>query len=92
MTTTGLSALPRSASRARRRRWKAIYRDANGKNCHIGLFDTQEAAAHAYNAAVRRAGLDGRRKTNPVVDGQLVPRKRTKKANGHGPRYKRCRR
>ena len=71
---------------------KAIYRDANGKNCHIGLLDTQEAAAHAYNAAVRRAGLDGRRKTNPVVDGQLVPRKRTKKANGDGPRYKRHRR
>ena len=40
----------------------------------IGLFDTQEAAAHAVNAAIRRAGLEGRRKTNPVVDGQLVPK------------------
>lgn len=49
----------------------------------IGYFDTQEEAAHAFNAAIRRAGLDGRRKTNPVVDGQLVPKKR--KARGHGP-------
>ena len=40
-------------------------------------------------AAIRRAGLEGRRKTNPVVDGQLVPKKR--KAPGHGPRYKRRR-
>ena len=52
----------------------AHYRDANGKKRHIGLFDTQEAAAHAVNAAIRRAGLEGRRKTNPVVDGQLVPK------------------
>ena len=36
----------------------------------------EEAAAHAVNAAIRRAGLEGRRKTNPVVDGQLVPRAR----------------
>ena len=42
----------------------------------------QEAAAHAVNAAIRRAGLAGKRKTNPVVDGQLVPRAR--KAKGHG--------
>ena len=54
----------------------AHYRDANGKKRHIGLFDTQEAAAHAVNAAIRRAGLEGRRKTNPVVNGQLVPRAR----------------
>ena len=52
-------------------------------------FDTQEAAAHAVNAAIRRAGLEGRRHTNPVVDGQLVPRVRP--AAGHGPRYKRSR-
>ena len=57
-----------------RRRWKATYRDANGKQRTIGLFDTQEAAAHAVNAAIRQAGLEDRRKTNPVVDGQLVPR------------------
>ena len=64
------------------RRWKAEYRDAEGKKRHIGRYDTQEDAAHAVNAAIRRAGLEGRRKTNPVVDGQLVPRAR--KAYGHG--------
>ena len=56
------------------RRWKAVYTDANGKTRNIGYYDTQEEAAHAVNAAIRRAGLEGRRKTNPVVDGQLVPR------------------
>ena len=58
------------------RRWRAYYKDKNCKLRHIGLFDTQEAAAHAVNAEIRRAGLEGRRKTNPVVDGQLVPRSR----------------
>ena len=57
-----------------RRRWLAHYKDATGKTRNIGYFDTQEEAAHAVNAAIRRAGLGGRRKTNPVVDGQLVPR------------------
>jgi hypothetical protein len=56
------------------RRWQARYTDADGKMRHIGYFDTQEDAAHAVNAAIRRAGLEDRRKTNPVVDGQLVPR------------------
>ena len=56
----------------------------------IGKYATQEAAAHAVNAAIRRAGLEGRRKTNPVVDGQLVPKKR--KANGHGEKALRKRR
>ena len=64
------------------RRWRAGYRDASGKHRFIANFDTQEQAAHAVNAAIRRAGLEGRRKTNPVVDGQLVPRAR--KAPGHG--------
>ena len=58
----------------KKRRWAARYKDASGKQRTIGLFDTQEQAAHAVNAAIRRAGLEGRRKTNPVVDGQLVPR------------------
>ena len=58
------------------RRWEASYQDADGRKRSIGYFDTQEAAAHAVNAAIRRAGLEGRRKTNPVVDGQLVPRER----------------
>ena len=57
-----------------RRRWKAEYCDAEGKKRYIGLYDTQEAAAHAVNAAIRRAGLEGRRRTNPVVDGRLVPK------------------
>jgi hypothetical protein len=74
----------------RERRWKAGYKDANRKSRHIGLFDTQEQAAHAVNAAIRRAGLEGRRKTNPVVDGQLVPRART--APGHGVDVSRKRR
>ncbi|CAH0370371.1 unnamed protein product [Pelagomonas calceolata] len=73
-----------------RRRWKACYSDANCERLYIGLFDTQEQAAHAVNAAIRRAGLQGKRKTNPVVDGKLVPRERP--AAGHGPRYKRRRR
>ncbi len=68
----------------RERRWQARYRDANGKRRFIGLFDTQEQAAHAVNAAIRRAGLGGKRRTNPVVDGQLVPPKK-RKADGHGP-------
>ena len=71
----------------KKRRWKAQYTDANGKQGNIGYFDNQEAAAHAVNAAIRRAGLEGRRKTNPVVDGQLVPPKK-RKAPGHGQRRK----
>ena len=63
--------------RKRERRWKAAYRDADGKNRFIGLFDTQEQAAHAVNAAIRRAGLEGRRKTNAIdATGVLVPRER----------------
>ena len=60
----------------RDRRWKAAYKDANGTTRHIGHFDTQEAAAHAYNAAIRALPRDvqARRKTNPVVHGQLVPK------------------
>ena len=66
------------------RRWMATYNDATGKKRWIGLFDTQEAAAHAVNAAIRALPPDvqRRRQTNPVVDGQLVPRAR--KAPGHG--------
>jgi len=56
------------------RGWKAYYKDANGKQHTIGIFDDQEAAAHAVNAAIRRAGLEGKRRTNAVVDGQLVPK------------------
>ena len=60
------------------RRWAAQYVDANSKKRYLGLYDTQEAAAHAFNAAIRALPPDvqRRRKTNPVVDGQLVPRER----------------
>ena len=94
--TGGISDLTATTSKfwgvswkKRERRWQAQYKDKNGKPRYIGLYDTQEAAAHAVNAAIRRAGLEGRRMTNPVVDGQLVPR--ALKAPGHGPRYKRRR-
>ena len=66
----------------RERRWKAQYTDAKSKRRHIGLFDTQEAAAHAVNGAIRRAGLENSRHTNPVVDGQLVPRERKREKRG----------
>ena len=56
------------------RRWLARYKDANGKTRNLGYFDTQEAAAHAVNAAIRRAGLEGKRRMNAVVDGRLVPK------------------
>ena len=76
------------------RRWQAKYRDANGKQRTIGYFDTQEEAARAYNAAIRRAGLQGKRRTNAVVDGQLVPkpprkRRRDEPAATPSPRARR---
>ena len=59
----------------RERWWRASYTDANGKRRTIGRFDTQEAAAHAVNAAIRRAGLVGKRRMNPVdANGRLVPK------------------
>mgnify|MGYP002051578213 FL=1 len=75
-------ALARRTWNESKRRWQAYYKDANGKRRHIGYFDDQESAAHAVNSAIRRAGLVGKRRTNPVVDGRLVPRER--KAKGHG--------
>lgn len=71
------------------RRWEAYYSDANDKQRSIGRFDTQEAAAHAVNAAIRRVGLEGRRHTNPVVDGKLVPPAHKRNAPGQGRRNKR---
>ena len=78
----------------RERRWMAQYRDANGKKRTIGRFDTQEDAARAVNAAIRRAGLQGKRRTNAVVDGQLVPkpprkRRRDEPAATPSPRARR---
>ena len=62
-------------------RWKARYSDATGKLRSIGSYDTQEEAAHAVNAAIRALPPDvqRRRKTNPVVDGRLVPRERKRR-------------
>ena len=59
-------------------RWEAGYCDANGKGRYLGLFDDQESAALAVNAAIRTlpAAVQRRRRANPVVDGQLVPKKR----------------
>ena len=68
-----------------KRRWRARYIDADGKTRYIGHFDTQEQAAHAVNAAIRRAGLEGKRRTNPVVDGQLVPPARKRKYRSEEP-------
>ena len=68
-----------------KRRWVAHYTDADGKRRYIGHFNTQEKAAHAVNAAIRRAGLEGRRKTNPVVDGQLVPKPSRKRPRVEDP-------
>ena len=58
--------------------WEANYCDANGNKCYLGLFDDQESAALAVNAAIRTLppAVQRRRRTNPVVDGQLVPKKR----------------
>ena len=72
----------------RNRRWKAQYTDADGKQRTIGLYDTEEAAAHAVNAAIAALPPDvqRRRHTNPVVDGQLVPRvRKTRKRRREEP-------
>ena len=59
----------------RARRWKAEYTDANHKRRAIGYYDTEEAAAHAVNAAIGALPPDDvKRHTNPVVEGQLVPK------------------
>ena len=70
--------MPRACSSGPRRRWEAGYKDADGKRRHVGYFDDQESAARAVNAAIRTLppAVQRRRRTNPVVDGQLVPKKR----------------
>ena len=48
---------------------------ASGKTSYIGVFHTQEEAARAVDAAIRRAGLEGQRNTNSVdANGPLVPK------------------
>ena len=60
----------------RKQRWRASYIDGAGRRRGLGFFVRGEeaAAALAVNAAICRAGLTQRRKTNPVVDGRPVPR------------------
>ena len=55
------------------RRWKAEYTDANHKRRTAGYHDTEEAAAHAVNAAIGALPPDDvKRHTNPVV-GSVSP-------------------
>ena len=62
----------------RNRKWQARYLDADGKYRCIGRFDNDEVAAYVVNEAIRDAGLEGKRRTNPVdATGALVPRKCT---------------
>ena len=54
---------------------RARYYDADGKLVYVGNFVSEAAAALAYNAAIKEAGL--RRRVNPVdSDGRPVPKKR----------------
>ena len=82
-----LRTLPRFAPKfwgvawdRRKRRWRASYVDEAGRRHVLGFFVRGEeaAAAHAVNAAIRALPPDvqRRRHTNPVVDGQLVPKRR----------------
>ena len=50
--------------------WAVRYTDARGNQVHVGSFDDEEAAARAYNDAVKKAGL--RRRLNQEVNGQLL--------------------
>ena len=51
------------------------YKDRIGKQKSIGYFATQEAAAHAYNAAVTKHGLQSIRKLNKAdAAGRLMPK------------------
>lgn len=62
-------------------KWEAGYQDANGNKCYLGLFDDQELAALAVNAAIRALppAVQRQRRANPVVDGKLVPKKRAQR-------------
>ena len=65
-------------------RWTAVFSTTGrmgGRTITIDYFKTEEEAAHAYNAAIRRHGLESIHKTNPVVNGVLVPRPTPRSVN-----------
>ena len=73
-------------------RWQAQYTDADNATQYLGVFKTQEAAAHRVNAAIETlpAHVQRRRRKNEVepATGKLLPLKKSV-APGHGPRHDR---
>ena len=73
-------------------RWQAQYTDADNATQYLGVFRTQEAAAHRVNAAIETlpAHVQRRRRKNEVdpATGKLLPLKKSV-APGHGPRHER---
>ena len=74
------------------KRWQAQYTDAENATQYLGVFRTQEAAAHRVNAAIETlpAHVQRRRRKNEVdaATGKLLPLKKSV-APGHGPRHDR---
>ena len=70
--------------------WQAQYTDADNTTQYLGVFRTQEAAAHRVNAAIETlpAHVQRRRRKNEIdaATGKLVPVKKSV-APGHGPRH-----
>mmetsp|Transcript_18688 Transcript_18688/g.58418 ORF Transcript_18688/g.58418 Transcript_18688/m.58418 type:complete len:82 (+) Transcript_18688:469-714(+) len=52
--------------------WRACYRDAGSNKKHIGTFENEEEAARAYDAKIKKLGLQSRRKMNEDAQGRLV--------------------
>ena len=74
------------------KRWQAQYTDADNATQYLGVFRTQEAAAHRVNAAIETLPphVQRRRRKNEVdpATGRLLPVKKHV-APGHGPRHDR---
>jgi len=72
------------------KRLQAQYTDAENATQYLGVFRTQEAAAHRVNAAIETlpAHIQRRRRKNEVnpATGKLLPLKKSV-APGHGPRH-----